>query len=109
MGNRVGSSPTPDIFFNKSAMPATRPQWPHTVEDIVKALDGVWGVVGAIASSGNLLRLERSLKAPLVYRFVEYKGTDESCPLRDLTFGADQKADAVKEFAMLLGFRELDC
>lgn len=87
-------------------MPVVRPQWPHTVDDIIKALDGVWGVVGAIASSGNMLRLERSLKAPLTYKFVEYKGSDEQSPLRELSFSAEEKDAAVAEFAKLLGFNE---
>lgn len=83
-----------------------RPQWPHTVDDIVKALDGVWGVVGAIAPSGNLLRLERSLKEPTVYRFVEYKGTDELTPLRELTYNQEERLAAITEFANLLGFEK---
>ena len=87
-------------------MPVIRPQWPHTVDDIVKALDGVWGVVGAIAISGNLLRLERSLKEPLSYKFIEYKGTDESSPIRELQFSADERSAAIEEFASLLGFKE---
>lgn len=84
-------------------MPVLRPQWPHTVDDIVKALDGVWGVVAAIAVSGNLLRLERSLKAPLTYRLVEYKGTDENNPLRQLNFSEAEKEAAISEFANQLG------
>ena len=87
-------------------MPVIRAQWPHTVDDIIKALDGVWGVVGAIAISGNLMRLERSLKAPLSYKFIEYKGTDENCPLRELSFNAEEKDKAVSEMAKLLGFEE---
>lgn len=81
-----------------------RPQWPHTVDDIVKALDGVWGIVGAIAPSGNLLRLERSMKEPVTYTFVEYKGTDENSPLKVTTYSSDQKAEALQQFASLLGF-----
>ncbi|MBX9690357.1 MAG: hypothetical protein K2X27_26825 [Candidatus Obscuribacterales bacterium] len=86
-------------------MTLIRSQWPHTVDDIVKALDGVWGVVGAISESGNLLRLERSLKAPTSYKFVEYKGTDESITLKELTFTAEEKEAAVKEMAGRLGFK----
>jgi hypothetical protein len=85
-------------------MSVIRPQWPHTVDDIVKALDGVWGVVGAIAVSGNNIRLERSLKAPLTYKFVEYKGSDETSPLRELSYTAEEKDAAIGEFAKLLGF-----
>ena len=59
-------------------MPTTRPQWPHTVEDIVKALDGVWGVVGALDVNGNLLRLERSISAPVSYTLTEYEGNCET-------------------------------
>lgn len=87
-------------------MAIIRAQWPHTIDDIVKALDGVWGVVGAIAVSGNMLRLERSLKEPTVYKFVEYKGTDESKPLRELSFTAAEKEAAINEFGNLLGFNE---
>jgi hypothetical protein len=87
-------------------MAVIRAQWPHTVDDIVKALDGVWGVVGAIATSGNMLRLERSFKAPTVYKFVEYKGSDETNVLRELSFAAEEKDAAVGEFAKLLGFEE---
>ena len=89
-------------------MPTQRAQWPHTVNDIIKALDGVWGVVGAIALSGNMLRLERSLKEPLTYKFVEYSGTDESKPLRELSYTGDQKEQAVSEFSRLLGFTDSD-
>lgn len=81
-----------------------RPQWPHTVDDIIKALDGVWGVVGAIATSGNMIRLERSMKAPLTYKFIEYKGNDDGNPLREINYNAEQKNEAVGEFAKLLGF-----
>lgn len=83
-----------------------RPQWPHTVHDIVKALDGVWGVVGATGTTGNLLRLERSLKEPFTYVLTEYSGQDESKVLREDTYGTDQREAAVKEFAQMLGF---DC
>jgi hypothetical protein len=87
-------------------MPVIRAQWPHTIDDIIKALDGVWGIVGAIADSGNKLVLERSFKEPTVYKFVEYRGTDESKPLRELSFTAAEKDAAVNEFASLLGFKE---
>ncbi len=87
-------------------MAVIRAQWPHTIDDIVKALDGVWGVVGAIAVSGNLMRLERSLKAPLTYKFIEYKGTDENSPIRELSFSAEEKNAAVSEMSNLLGFGE---
>lgn len=86
-------------------MTAVRPQWPHTVDDIIKALDGVWGVVGAISVKGNMIRLERSMKAPLSYKFIEYKGPDDSSPLRTVDYSAEQKSEAVSEFATLLGFK----
>ncbi|MBX9571033.1 MAG: hypothetical protein K2X77_19210 [Candidatus Obscuribacterales bacterium] len=85
-------------------MPVIRSQWPHTVDDIVKALDGVWGVVGAISQKGNLLRLERSFSQPTVYKFVEYDGQNEERPLSEKTFSEEQKSEAVNQFAKLLGF-----
>lgn len=81
-----------------------RPQWPHTVNDIVKALDGIWGVVGATATSGNLLRLERSLKEPVTYMLTEYYGQDEGKPVREVRYAADERDNAIKEFAVMLGF-----
>ncbi len=59
-----------------------RAQWPHTIDDIVKALDGVWGVVGATSESGTLYRLERTLKEPTVYTLTEYVGSDETAIAR---------------------------
>ena len=85
-------------------MALTRPQWPHTVDDIVKALDGVWGVVGATSTTGNLLRLERSLKMPVTYVLIEYQGQNEAKPVRESKYDAEQKDVAVREFASLLGF-----
>ena len=107
MGNHGGSSPPPDISFfidSFKLMQVVRSQWPHTVDDIVKALDGVWGVVGAISTTGNLLRLERSFATPVVYKFVEYDGNNEERPLREQSFQETEKAEAVKQFASLLGF-----
>jgi hypothetical protein len=82
----------------------TRPQWPHTVADITKSLDGVWGLVGATGTNGNLLRLERSLKEPLIYTLTEYAGNEDKEVLRQETFSAEQKEMAVKQFAGALGF-----
>lgn len=81
-----------------------RPQWPHTVDDIVKSLDGVWGLVGATTETGTLLRLERSLHEPVTYTLVEYEGSDESRIAKKTAFSEEQKASAVNEFAKLLGF-----
>ena len=85
-------------------MPVIRSQWPHTVDDIVKALDGVWGVVGAISEKGNLIRLERSFSEPTVYKFVEYDGNNEERAVKELSFTSGEKSQAVNEFAKLLGF-----
>jgi hypothetical protein len=83
-----------------------RPQWPHTVDDIVKSLDGIWGLVGATAVSGNLLRLERSLHQPLTYTVTEYEGMDETKVVRKNTYSADQKQQAISDFAKQLGFSD---
>jgi len=81
-----------------------RPQWPHTINDILKSLDGVWGLVGATSTEGNLMRLERSLSEPLSYTLTEYKGEDESAVIRQNVFEGSQKEAAVKEFARSIGF-----
>lgn len=82
----------------------TRAQWPHTVEDIIKSLDGIWGLVGATGTNGNLFRLERSLKEPVTYTFVEFKGIDERETLRKRVYEAEEKEEAIKDFAKELGF-----
>ena len=85
-------------------MITTREQWPHTIADIVKSLDGTWGLVGATSVKGNLLRLERSLNEPTSYTLTEYKGEDESQVLRTKEYGADRKQEAIADFAKELGF-----
>lgn len=82
----------------------TRPQWPHTVDDIVNSLEGIWGLVGATGTNGNLYRLERSLHQPLVYTLTEYKGNEETEVLNKRVYEATQKDEAIKDFAAKLGF-----
>ena len=85
-------------------MITTRAQWPHTLEDIEKSLDGIWGLVGATSTSGNLIRLERSLHQPLEYTLTEYEGQDESKICRKQTFQQNEREEAIKEFAKSIGF-----
>ena len=87
-------------------MPTERAQWPHTVADIIKSLDGIWGLVGATATSGNLLRLERSLNEPTTYTITEYEGDNEASVINKSTYQAGEKAQAVTEFARQLGFSD---
>ena len=85
-------------------MISIRAEWPHTIDDILKSLDGVWGVVGAKGSDGNLYRIERSLKEPTIYKVVQYKGEDESSIVSTDEFEAEKKSDAVNKFARAIGF-----
>jgi hypothetical protein len=82
----------------------TRAQWPHTVDDIVKSLDGIWGLVGATGTNGNLFRLERSLKEPFTYTFFEFRGLDERETLQKRVYETEKKEEAIKDFAKELGF-----
>ena len=82
----------------------TRPQWPHTIEDIVNALEGVWGLVGATGVNGNLFRLEKSLHEPIIYTFKEYRGNDEAEIIQNKVFSADQREKAIMAFAQAIGF-----
>ncbi len=82
----------------------TRPHWPHTLEDVTNSLDGIWGLVGASGSNGNLYRLERSLHEPLTYTLTEYRGEDESDIVRRQMYGQDQRDEAIREFAQAIGF-----
>jgi hypothetical protein len=82
----------------------TRPQWPHTIDDIVKSLDGIWGLVGATGDNGNLFRLERSLHQPVVYTLTEFRGDSETDIVNKKVFPADKKQEAVSEFARAIGF-----
>ena len=81
-----------------------RAQWPHSVEDIEKSLDGVWGLVGATGANGNLYRLERSLKQPFIFTVTEYNGADEGDIKQKQTYSAEQRKEAVVFFAKALGF-----
>ncbi|MBZ0185031.1 MAG: hypothetical protein K8F91_02175 [Candidatus Obscuribacterales bacterium] len=81
-----------------------RAQWPHTIDDIIKALDGVWGVVGATGTNSNLYRLERSLKEPTIYMFTQYQGDNEANIIEKKTFEAAKKQVAVDAFARAIGF-----
>lgn len=85
-------------------MIVTRAQWPHTVEDIVKSLDGVWGLIGAKGTNGNLYRLERSLHEPTVYTLTEYRGESETDIVRREEYGAEDRLVAVNVFAQAIGF-----
>ena len=81
-----------------------RAQWPHTLEDIEKSLNGVWGLVGATGVNGNLYRLERSLNEPVVFTVTEYNGADEGDIKEKQTYSADQRSQAVAQFAKAIGF-----
>jgi hypothetical protein len=82
----------------------TRAQWPHTIEDIIKALDGVWGLIGANGVNGNLYRLEKSLHEPVVYTLTEYRGADESDIVRREEYSGDDRLTAINVFAVAIGF-----
>ncbi len=81
-----------------------RAQWPHTMDDINKSLDGVWGLVGATGVNGNLHRLERSLHEPIVYIVTEYNGADEGDIKDKQTYPPDLRDQAVASFARAIGF-----
>jgi hypothetical protein len=87
-------------------MVLTRPQWPHTVDDIVKSLDGIWGLVGATDINGNLIRLERSLQEPTTYTLTQYQGQDEAKVVNKKTYSQQDKMQAVNLFASQLGFSD---
>lgn len=81
-----------------------RPQWPHTVADIEKALDGVWGLVGAVDSQGNLIRLEKSLQEPTHYILLRFAGQNEDQVVQRTQYQSENRQEAVRDFAGLLGF-----
>ncbi|MBU6454290.1 MAG: hypothetical protein KGS72_21105 [Cyanobacteria bacterium REEB67] len=85
-------------------MMITRAQWPHTIQDIHKALDGVWGLIGANGTNGNLYRLERSLHEPTIYTVTEYRLNDESDIVRREEYGTGDKEKAISAFAKEIGF-----
>jgi len=82
----------------------TRAQWPHTIDDIHKALDGVWGLIGATGTNGNLYRLERSLHEPVLYTLTEYRLSDESDIVRREEYAETEKQTAISAFASAIGF-----
>jgi hypothetical protein len=74
------------------------------VDDIVNSLEGIWGLVGATGTNGNLFRLERSLHQPLVYTLTEFKGNEDSEVLQKRVYEANQRDQAIQDFARQLGF-----
>ncbi|MBX9693606.1 MAG: hypothetical protein K2Z81_14555, partial [Cyanobacteria bacterium] len=76
-----------------------RAEWPHTIDDIVKSLEGVWGVVGAKGINGNLYRIERSLKEPITYTVIQYEGESEVDIVTRSEFQREQRDEAVNMFA----------
>ncbi|MBK7842022.1 MAG: hypothetical protein IPJ49_30990 [Candidatus Obscuribacter sp.] len=85
-------------------MQITQGPMAHTVDDIVKALDGVWGLCGAHGTNGNLYRLERSLHEPVIYTLTEYRGEDESDVVKREEYTVENRQQAVSAFATALGF-----
>jgi hypothetical protein len=83
----------------------TRPQWPHTLDDIVNSLEGVWGLVGATGTNGNLLRLEKSLHEPIIYTVTEYRLVDEADVVSRQNYEASQREEAINAFARAIGFQ----
>ncbi len=81
-----------------------RAQWPHSIEDIEKSLDGIWGLVGATGPSGDLYRLERSLNEPYVFTVTEYNGVDEADIKNKQTFESGKRVEAIAVFAKAIGF-----
>jgi hypothetical protein len=81
-----------------------RAQWPHSIEDIEKSLDGIWGLVGATSAGGDLYRLERSLSEPYVFTVTEYNGVDEADIKSKQTFEAVKRSEAIALFARAIGF-----
>jgi len=84
---------------------STRPQWPHTLDDIVNSLEGVWGLVGATATNGNLMRLEKSLHEPVIYTMTEYRGEDEADVVCRQNYEASKREEAINAFAKAIGFQ----
>ncbi len=81
-----------------------RAQWPHSIEDIRKSLDGIWGLVGTTGVNGNLYRLERSLAEPVIYYVTEYNGADEADIKENNSFPLEEKEQAISFFARAIGF-----
>ncbi len=81
-----------------------RATWPHTIKDIYKALDNIWGVVGAYDQDNNLSRLEKSIQSPIVYKVIRFNGCNEKQILSTNTYSEAQKDAAVKDFAQGIGF-----
>ena len=84
---------------------STRPQWPHTLDDIVNSLEGVWGLVGATGTNGNLMRLEKSLHEPVIYTVTEYRGEDEADVVSRQNYEASKREEAINAFANAIGFQ----
>jgi hypothetical protein len=85
-------------------MIVSRAQWPHTIDDISKAVDGVWGIIGAHGVNGNLYRLERSFHEPFIYTLTEYRLEDETDIVSREEYGSVDRQTVINKFAAALGF-----
>ncbi len=81
-----------------------RATWPHTISDIYKALDNIWGVVGAYDLHNNLMRLEKSISSPITYILTSFEGNNEKKITKTESYAESQKDQAVNDFAKAIGF-----
>ena len=80
-----------------------RPFFPHTLGDVVRAVDGGLGLIAADMPDGSLFVLKRSRKTQ-AYTMTHYADTRRSAVLGRQAFSA--RAAAINHFAEQIGLDE---
>ena len=75
-----------------------------TAEHSMRVSDLSVAIGRNLLTKRNLYRLERSLKEPTSYTFIQYEGEDESKVLGKETFESKDKESAIDSFARAIGF-----
>lgn len=81
-----------------------RPFFPHTMADVVRAVDGGLGLVVADMPDGTLFVLKRSRRPPLQYQLSHYADSQRSRTLQVDTF--TERSAALGAFAARIGLDE---
>lgn len=80
-----------------------RPFFPHTLGDVVRAVDGGLGLIAADMPDGSLFVLKRSRKTQ-AYTMTHYADTQRSAVIGRQVFSG--RAEAINHFAERIGLDE---
>ena len=80
-----------------------RPFFPHTLQDVVRNVDGPLGLIAADLADGSLVVLKRNRRSG-GYRMTHYADTARSSMRSQVTF--DGRTEAINTFAQAIELGE---